>query len=147
MKTIMSLATLPILVIALTVPAAARESHGGQSVETRADTPQLATVIKATGVLQRRGIATYQYGTHRMIDTSSKRLYALKSSRYPALLDRYVEKRVAVYGTRVPGFPGDFGPPLLDVFRVVPLQTPSSPEDARAASVSSRKTDSKTERR
>lgn len=70
--------------------------------------------VSVTGVLKRQGITTYMYGSHTIRDAGTGRLYALRSKQ-PGLLDRYVGKRVVVRGVRVPGFPREGGPPLLEV--------------------------------
>lgn len=125
-KTATILVTLTVLALVAAMPAVAEGAGGAPNAAgTRLEPSQPATVVKATGVL-RRSITTHQYGTHQIFDTRTGRLYALQSSRYPALLDRHVGRRVTVYGTRVLRVPKDFGPPLLDVFGVVPLARSSS---------------------
>lgn len=120
------LTTLTALVLVFAIPAAAGGTDRAPSgTEARLEPSQPATVIRATGVL-RRGMTVYPYVTHRIFDVRAKRPYALTSTRSPALLERYVGKRVTVYGTRVLTFPRGFGPPLLDVFRIVPLAKSSS---------------------
>ena len=125
-RTTTILATLTILALAAAMPAAAKEAGGAPGATgTRLDPSQPITVVKATGVV-RRTVNVLPHADYRIYDARAGRLYALTSSRYPALLERHVGSRVTVYGTRVLRIPKDFGPPLLDVFRVVPLARSSS---------------------
>ena len=120
-KTATILITLTLLALVAAMPAAAKEAGNAPGATgTRLEPSQPTTVVKATGVV-RRSINVLPYANYRIYDTRTGRLYALVSSRYPALLERRVGKKVTVYGTRVLRFPRDVGPPLLDVFRVVPL--------------------------
>ena len=72
---------------------------------------------RAEGVIRPQGLSTYMYGTHVLVDAQERTRYALRSAD-AALLDRHVGQRVRVLGTRVPGYPVDGGPVLLDVTRV-----------------------------
>ncbi len=71
-----------------------------------------------TGLLLRSGITSYQYGTHtlnqRTINTKRINLtYALKSDRIN--LNRYSGKIVTIIGSKVRGYPVDFGPEFIHV--------------------------------
>lgn len=125
-KTATILITLTFLALAAAMPAAAKEAGSAPNAAgTRLEPSQPTTVVKATGVV-RRTINFLPYANYQIYDERTGRPYALMSSRYPALLERHLGKRVTVCGTRVLRFPKDFGPPLLDVFRVVPLARSSS---------------------
>ena len=71
----------------------------------------------AEGVVKEQGLTTYMYGTHTLVGPDGQVLYALTSDD-PDLLSRATGKQVRVYGTLVPGYPVDFGPPYLKVTRV-----------------------------
>ena len=88
--------------------------------------------VTVTGVIQKQGITSYQYGTHFIEDTESGTGYALKSSRVD--LDRYAGERVTVHGT-VALEAGELegGPALIDVSRVVPVSSP--PDNGGSTSV------------
>ncbi len=125
-KTATILTTLTLLALVAATPAAAREANNAPgSTGTRLEPSQPISVVKATGVI-RQGINVLPYVNYRIYDTRTGRHYALVSSGYPALLHRHVGERVTVYGTRVLRVPKDLGPPLLDVFRVVPLSKSSA---------------------
>ena len=88
--------------------------------------------VTLTGVLQKQGITSYQYGTHFMKDAGSGTGYALKSGKVD--LNGYVGKRVTVHGTvalRAGELEG--GPALVDVSRVTPVS--SSPGDGGSTNV------------
>jgi hypothetical protein len=68
-------------------------------------------VVDLSGVLQKPGMTTYQYGTHVL--TSEGKRYALKSGTVN--LDNYVDKKVKIKGTKVEGYPVENGPELLEV--------------------------------
>jgi len=67
--------------------------------------------IEATGVIQKLGITTYQYGTHSI--TNNSMFYALKSDNYN--LDNYVNQTVTVIGESITGYPQNGGPYYLNV--------------------------------
>lgn len=69
--------------------------------------------ITASGTIQKQGFTTYMYGTHVLLDDKGKTLYALRSNSVD--LDRYVDRKVTLKGSLVPGYPVDFGPDYLDV--------------------------------
>ena len=99
----------------LTVAPAFAQTSGGQYGKGEA--------VMVTGVLQKQGITSYQYGTHFMKDVGSGTGYALKSSKVD--LNGYVGKRVTVYGTlAMKAGELEGGPALLDVSRVVPVSPP-----------------------
>jgi hypothetical protein len=68
------------------------------------------------GILERQGITTYQYGTHVLLDTAGKTLYALKSESLQ--LDLYIGKKVELKGKLVEDYPVDGGPSYLEVIRI-----------------------------
>jgi hypothetical protein len=70
----------------------------------------LPTKTEAAGIVQKRGVTTYMYGTHIL---SGSKIYALKSDTIK--LDRYLGKAVMVSGRLVPGYPMSGGPEFLDV--------------------------------
>jgi hypothetical protein len=75
----------------------------------------------ATGMLERQGITTYQYGTHIVSDEASGAFYALSSDVLD--LDSYVGQRVTIYGIPAPGYGSgqvEGGPPLVYVTGVEP---------------------------
>ena len=125
-RTATILITLTALSLMAAMPAVATEKGSAPSAaQTRAEPLRSVSVVKATGVV-RRSINVYPYVSYRLFDPRAGRLYALVSFGSPFLLERHVGERVTVYGTRVPGYPRGSGPPLLDVFRVVPLKEASS---------------------
>ena len=77
---------------------------------------QSAAGVEFRGLLEKRGITTYQYGTHVISDT--KKTYALRSEL--VVLDAYVGKTVTVKGVKIPGYPVDGGPEFLEVSEVQP---------------------------
>jgi hypothetical protein len=68
------------------------------------------------GILERQGITTYQYGTHVLVDTEGKTLYALKSESLQ--LDLYIGKKVEVKGRVLGDYPVEGGPSYLEVIRI-----------------------------
>jgi ecotin len=66
--------------------------------------------LKVTDVLKKTGMTTYQYGTH----TIGK--FALKSSKVD--LKKYEGKKVTIIGKKVPGYPLDGGPELIEVSKI-----------------------------
>ena len=79
-------------------------------IKNSADT----NAVKLTGQIIPSGMTTYQYGTH-LIKTENK-TYALKSSKVK--LNDYVNKTVMLNGTKVPGYPLEGGPELIEVTKV-----------------------------
>ena len=63
--------------------------------------------VEATGVIQKQGITTYQYGTHVITG------YALRSSSIN--LDDYIGQNVTVVGPLIEGYPVDGGPEYIEV--------------------------------
>jgi hypothetical protein len=63
--------------------------------------------FEVTGVIQKQGFTTHQYGTHT-ID-----VYTLRSSAVN--LDDYVNQRVTVVGEKIDGYPIDGGPEYIEV--------------------------------
>ncbi len=76
-----------------------------------AETP--AVRVTAVGTIKERGITSYMYGTHVLVNENGRALYALKSDRID--LDTYVGRRVTVCGELIDGYPVDNGPGYLDV--------------------------------
>lgn len=75
--------------------------------------------IVATGVLEELENASFQYGTHVLIDGDTEDLvYALESGSVP--LEVYAGELATIYGTLAPGYEEgvDGGPPLVEVSRV-----------------------------
>lgn len=70
-----------------------------------------ANQATATGIIQKMGVTTFQYGTHLL--TAENKTYALKSSAIN--LDEYMNRKVTVKGKKVKGYPLDGGPEFLDV--------------------------------
>ena len=88
--------------------------------------------VTVTGVLQKQGMTSYQYGTHFIKDAGSGAGYALKSSEVN--LDSYAGEEVTVYGTlAMKAGELEGGPALVDVSRVVPTATP--PDNGGSTSV------------
>ncbi|MCZ4223401.1 hypothetical protein [Pedobacter rhodius] len=71
----------------------------------------MATRVTATGTIQKLGMTTFQYGTH--ILKAENKTYALKASGIN--LDLYLDKKVTIKGKKVPGYPLEGGPELVDV--------------------------------
>ena len=71
-------------------------------------------VLTLTGKIEQIGMTTFQYGTH-LIKADNK-TFALKSSNVN--LDNYIEKAVTLQGKKVPGYPIDGGPELIEVSEV-----------------------------
>ncbi|RZL44031.1 MAG: hypothetical protein EOP00_21695 [Pedobacter sp.] len=69
-----------------------------------------ATRLTATGTIEKRGMRTYQYGTH-VLKTDDK-TYALKAGLD---LDPYLNKKVTIKGKKVVGYPLEGGPELVEV--------------------------------
>ena len=66
--------------------------------------------IKTSGVIQKQGITTYQYGTHTIPG------YALKSNTID--LDKYIDQKVKIKGIKVDGYPVDGGPEYIEVKKI-----------------------------
>ena len=71
--------------------------------------------IELEGTIQEIGPTFWMYGTHKI--THNGKLYALKSSTIN--LDKYIDKRVTVWGDNVNGYPVDSGPEYIEVKRLV----------------------------
>ncbi len=100
--------------------------------QTGADQYGNGEAVTVTGVLQKQGMTTYQYGTHFIKDTGSGTGYALKSSRVN--LDGYAGEEVTAYGTlAMKAGELEGGPALIDVSRVVPTAAP--PDNGGSTSV------------
>lgn len=70
--------------------------------------------VSLNGKIEKAGMTTYQYGTHTI--QSNQKTYALKSSSLN--LDNYENKEVEVIGKKVPGYPVENGPELIEVSSV-----------------------------
>ena len=100
--------------------------------QTSADQYGNGESVTVTGVLQKQGMTTYQYGTHFIKDTGSGTGYALKSNKVN--LDSYAGEEVTVYGTlAMKAGELEGGPALIDVSRVVPTAAP--PDNGGSTSV------------
>lgn len=73
-----------------------------------------STQIEITGVIQKQGITTYQYGTH--VITSEDKLFALKSSSVD--LNKYLKQNVTIIGNKIAGYPIENGPDYIEVTKV-----------------------------
>ena len=89
---------------------------GGNRVDVNGTIfPQGATsTMTMRGVIQRREVTSYQYGTHTLLNTSGGTLYALTADD-GGLLDHYLGEEVLVTGALRAGYPLDGGPSLLAV--------------------------------
>jgi hypothetical protein len=70
--------------------------------------------IEVSGILQKQGITTYQYGTHIII--SNDKQYALKSSTID--LNNYQKQYVTIIGEKIAGYPIEGGPEYIEVVKV-----------------------------
>ena len=70
--------------------------------------------IEISGVIQKQGITTYQYGTHVII--SNDKQYALQSSTLD--LNKYLKQNVTIVGEKIAGYPIENGPEYLEVVKV-----------------------------
>lgn len=75
---------------------------------------QLKKAMSITGVLDKQGITTYQYGTHTL--KTEDKFYALRSKEVQ--LDEYVGKKVKVIGVPIAGYPLSGGPEYIKVLRI-----------------------------
>lgn len=69
--------------------------------------------VTATGFIKKRGITTYMYGTHVLLDDNGRTLYALRSDSID--LNKYINRKVTIRGSLVNGYPIDLGPNYLTV--------------------------------
>lgn len=63
--------------------------------------------IEITGIIQKQGITSYQYGTHTISG------YALRSNSVD--LDNYINQNITVVGYKIDGYPIDGGPDYIEV--------------------------------
>ena len=70
--------------------------------------------IEISGVIQKQGMTTYQYGTHTI--SSNDKLYALKSSTLD--LNKYLKQNVTIIGNKIEGYPIEGGPDYIEVIRI-----------------------------
>ena len=66
------------------------------------------------GEIQKMGPTWYMYGTHQI--RSNRATYAIKSNTVD--LDKYLNKKVTIWGDPIPGYPIDFGPDYIKVKRI-----------------------------
>ena len=64
-----------------------------------------------TGLIQKQGITSYQYGTHTL--TTKDSFYALKSETVD--LDKFLGETITVTAESIDGYPVDNGPVYLNV--------------------------------
>jgi len=83
---------------------------GCSSVKSSKD----ANTVSLTGKIEKIGMTTYQYGTHTI--QSDQKTYALRSSSLD--LNNFENKEVQITGTKVPGYPVENGPELIEVSSV-----------------------------
>jgi len=93
-----------------------QRNTGTQDTELLMIPLQSERIISATGILEKQGITTYQYGTHVINDSNSNTFYALSSN--DIRLDDYVGLSVTVKGHTVIGYPLENGPQYLNVFSI-----------------------------
>lgn len=67
-----------------------------------------------TGLIQKQGITSYQYGTHTLETKDS--LYALRSKTVD--LDKFLGKTITLSAEPIEGYPVDNGPVFLNVTEV-----------------------------
>ncbi|WP_400263014.1 hypothetical protein ACFX5U_08075 [Sphingobacterium sp. SG20118] len=72
------------------------------------------TSVSLIGIITPLGMTTFQYGTH-MIKAENK-TYVLKSSNVQ--LNDYVNRSVSLIGKKVPGYPLEGGPELIEVSQI-----------------------------
>ena len=70
--------------------------------------------IEVSGILQKQGMTTYQYGTHIII--SNDKQYALKSSTLD--LNKYQKQYVTIIGEKIAGYPIEGGPDYIEVTKI-----------------------------
>ena len=68
-------------------------------------------VLKITGVIEKPGVTTYQYGTHVL--KAEDKTYAIQSESID--FDSYLNRKVEITGRKVSGYPVDGGPELIRV--------------------------------
>jgi len=66
------------------------------------------------GEIQKMEPTWYMYGTHQI--RSNSETYPIKSSTID--LDKYLNKKVMIWGDPIPGHPVDFGPDYIEVKRI-----------------------------
>jgi hypothetical protein len=72
--------------------------------------------VTAEGIIKKNGTTSFMYGTHILVNSEGKTIYALKSDNLK--LDDYIGKKLIVKGDLVKGYPVDFGPDYLNVKKV-----------------------------
>lgn len=72
----------------------------------------------ASGMVQKQGFTTYQYGTHVLINSNGQTVYGLISRKSKLNLDKYINKNVVIKGHKIKGYPIDGGPEYLEVTKV-----------------------------
>lgn len=118
MKRLILLATMLALAVA---PPALSQTATDQYREDPPGEP-----VAATGVIEKPGGTTFQYGTHAMTEEATGVFYALESNQIN--LDDYTGERVTVFGTiSLEAGELEGGPALIDVGRVEPAQADGGP--------------------
>jgi uncharacterized protein YceK len=67
--------------------------------------------ITASGIIEKPGMTTFQYGTHLL--KAENKTYALKSENIN--LDTYLNKKVTIKGKKIAGYPLEGGPEFIEV--------------------------------
>lgn len=70
--------------------------------------------VEISGVIQKQGMTTYQYGTHTI--SSGDKIYALKSSTID--LNKYLKQNVTIIGEKISGYPIEGGPDYIEVVKI-----------------------------
>jgi hypothetical protein len=86
------------------------------TISTSVYSARAPAAVTAEGTIKEQGFTSYMYGTHVLVDSNRKTLYALRSESID--LDLYVGKKVTVTGVPVAGYPVDNGPVYLNVSSV-----------------------------
>lgn len=78
--------------------------------------------VTAAGVIEKKGVTSYMYGTHvlKSNDIGGKS-YALKSDVIN--LDQYVGEKITVTGEFISGYPVDGGPDYVNVESIAVMQS------------------------
>ena len=74
------------------------------------------SITAKNGIVQKQGITSYQYGTHKLVDDKGETIYALTSDSIN--LDLYVDKKVELYGDKKEGYPISGGPDYIEVKKI-----------------------------
>jgi hypothetical protein len=95
------------------------------SAKSKISQTQTATSYWA-GVLQKKEMSSYQYGTHVLNGKSlsgnpnqQKTIFALKAGR-KINLNKFAGKKVIITGKKIAGYPLESGPELIEVSAIEP---------------------------